>query len=64
LKSIINHGPLKTFWVYEGIYFGHVMFKACWYVMNDEGKCKIECLTIVMVWIFFLGTLGSNAYGD
>jgi hypothetical protein len=29
LKSIINHGPLKTFWVYEGIYFGHVMFKAC-----------------------------------
>jgi hypothetical protein len=36
LRSIIDCELLKFLWVYEGICFVHVMFKACQYVMNDD----------------------------
>jgi len=28
--------PLKLQWIYEAIYFGHVMFKVCQYATNDD----------------------------
>jgi hypothetical protein len=36
LQPIINVESLKLFQVYEGIYFGHPMFKACRYATNDD----------------------------
>ncbi len=36
LQSIMNYEVLKLSQVYEGAYFGHVMFKACQYVTNDD----------------------------
>jgi hypothetical protein len=36
LHSIINCEPLKKISVFEGISFGHVMFKAYQYAINDN----------------------------
>lgn len=36
LRSIINYDPLKLSQVYEGACFGHVMFKMCQCVTNDD----------------------------
>jgi hypothetical protein len=36
LCSIIHYFPLKSQRVYEGVCFGHIMFKACQYATNDE----------------------------
>jgi hypothetical protein len=36
LQSIIDYEPLKMLWVYEGIYFGHVMPKADQHTTNDD----------------------------
>jgi hypothetical protein len=36
LQSIINYELLNLLWVYEGTCFGHVMFKLCQYVLNDD----------------------------
>jgi hypothetical protein len=36
LRSIVDCRPLKLQWVYEGTCFGHIMFKAYNYVINDE----------------------------
>jgi hypothetical protein len=38
LQLIIDYKPLKLFMVYEGTCFGHVMFKVCQYVTNDNKK--------------------------
>ncbi len=35
-ESVINYQTLKLQKVYEGMCFGHIMFKACQYAMNDE----------------------------
>jgi hypothetical protein len=35
-ESIVDCQPLKLEMVYEGMCFGHIMFKACQYAMNDE----------------------------
>jgi hypothetical protein len=36
LQSIIDYEPLKLLMVYEGTCFGHIMFKVCQYVTNDD----------------------------
>jgi hypothetical protein len=36
LHSVINCEPLKILRVYEGTCFGHVMFKACQYAINNN----------------------------
>jgi len=36
LRSIIEYEPLKLFRIYEGICFGHLMFKMCLYATNDD----------------------------
>jgi hypothetical protein len=36
LQSIIDYELFNLFWVYEGTCFGHVMFKLCQYVLNDD----------------------------
>jgi len=36
LHSIFNCEPLNILRVYKGTCFGHVMSKACQYVINDE----------------------------
>ncbi len=35
-ESVVDYQPLKLQKVYEGMCFGHIMFKACQYAMNDE----------------------------
>ncbi len=40
LCFIIICQPLKFNHVYEGTYFGHVMFKACQYATNDDKVFK------------------------
>jgi len=40
LCFIIICQPLKFNHVYEGTYFGHVMSKACQYVINDDKVSK------------------------
>jgi hypothetical protein len=34
-------------WVYEGTYFGHVMFKACQYATNDDKVSTLYTLVNV-----------------
>jgi hypothetical protein len=36
LRSFIDFELLKLLWVYEGICFGHAMFKTYQYAANDE----------------------------
>ncbi len=36
LQPITNIKSLKLFQIYEGTYFGHLMFKGCWYATNDD----------------------------
>jgi hypothetical protein len=36
LRSVVDYCPLKLQWVYEGMCFGDIMFKACQYATNDE----------------------------
>jgi hypothetical protein len=36
LLSVVDCEPLKLLKVYEGICFGHVMYKACQYATNDN----------------------------
>jgi hypothetical protein len=36
LRSIVDCRLLKLQQVYEGMCFGHIMFKTCKYVTNDE----------------------------
>jgi hypothetical protein len=38
LGFIIDCAPLKLIKVYEDTCFGHVMYKACKYVTNDDKK--------------------------
>jgi hypothetical protein len=40
LNSIVDCEPLKVIKVYEGTCFGHVMYKACKYVINDHKISK------------------------
>jgi len=41
LHSIVDCELLNFPHAYEGTCFGHVLFKACQYSMNDE-KCSME----------------------
>lgn len=36
LHFIFYCHPLKLQWIYEAIYFGHVMSKVCQYATNDD----------------------------
>jgi hypothetical protein len=36
LRLIVDFEPLKLLKVYEGICFGHIMLKACYYAINDD----------------------------
>jgi hypothetical protein len=47
LQFIIDYEPLKLLWVYEGIYFGHVMSKTYQFATNDD---KVyACFNLVSV---------------
>ncbi len=47
LQSIVDCKPLKILYVYEGICFGHIMFKYYQYATNDD-KVYVK-LTLVSV---------------
>jgi hypothetical protein len=36
LQSIIDYELFNFLWVYEGTCFGHVTFKSCQYLLNDD----------------------------
>jgi hypothetical protein len=52
LRSIIEYEPLKLLRIYEGICFGHVMFKMCLYATNDDKVSTSFTLVNAKIYIY------------
>jgi len=42
LKQIVNYEELKILAPFEGVYFGHALFKTCQYAISDEKVTSCE----------------------